>query len=662
MEAASARYATRDRFGAWGEPAMTPLQRYIQNAVDPQNFEPNLALNLEISDLINSKKGNAPREAAIAIVNYINHRNFNVSLLALSLLDICVKNCGYPFHLQISTKDFLNELVRRFPERPPIRPSRVQMKILEAIEEWRMTICQTSRYKEDLGFIRDMHRLLSYKGYVFPQVRREDAAVLNPSDNLQSADEMEEEEKAAQSAKLQELIRRGAPEDLQEANRLMKVMAGYDTKHKTDYRAKAAEEVSKIQEKARLLEERLQEFKDGDKIEEGDVFEDLANALQNAQPKIQKMCQEESDDQEAVNKLLQINDSIHRTIDRYKLIKKGDLEGASKIEKGTVGISTGVGKNADNELSLIDFDADVQPNPSAEARSNATPPKGETLEDDLLGLSFQDKPFGQTGGIALGFGANTNVPGPSLLSSSTQQSSAKPSSPAPPPQYQQAPSSSKPNYDPFASITNSHPTSRSNTPGPGHTQAQSTSLDPFASLASKPPQQPSPAPSPSMFNFAPPKISTPATTVPSQQSNGASTVTDDDWNFASALPADNTSLPSSNEMIVSKTSVTVAFKVSRSDRPEAPISIVASYSNNTSSLITEYTFQVAVTKTYTLQLTPQSGRTLQPNQVNGITQPIEINGVPRGSGNSVKMRWKASYKVGGEMKMEQGEVGSLGII
>ncbi|KAI4280912.1 MAG: hypothetical protein L6R38_004071 [Xanthoria sp. 2 TBL-2021] len=662
MEAASARYATRDRFGAWGEPALTPLQSYIQNAVDPQNFEPNLALNLKISDLINSKKGNAPREAAIAIVNYINHRNFNVSLLALSLLDICVKNCGYPFHLQISTKDFLNELVRRFPERPPIRPSRVQMKTLEAIEGWRMTICQTSRYKEDLGFIRDMRQLLSDKGYVFPQVRREDAAVLNPSDSLQSADEMEEEEKAAQSAKLQELIRRGGPEDLQEANRLMKVMAGYDTKHKTDYRAKAAEEVSKIQEKARLLEERLQKFKDGDKIEEGDVFEDLAIALQNAQPKIQKMCQEESDDQEAVNKLLQINDSIHRTIDRYKLVKKGDLEGASKIEKGTVGISTGVGKNADNELSLIDFDADVQSNPAAEASSDSAPPKGESLEDDLLGLSFQDKPFGQTGGIALGFGANTNVPGPSLLSSSTQQSSAKLPTPAPTPQYQQAPSSSKPNYDPFASIISSHSTSRSNTPGPAYPQAQSAPPDPFAALASKPPQQPSPAPSPSMFNFASPKPSTPATPMPPQQSNGASAGTDDDWNFASALPADNSTLPTSNEITVSKTSVTVVFTISRTDKPEAPISIIASYSNNTSSLITEYTFQVAVTKSYTLQLTPQSGRTLQPKQANGITQPIEINGVPRGSGNSVKMRWKASYKVGGEMKMEQGEVASLGII
>lgn len=84
---------------------------------------------------------------------------------------------------------------------------------------------------------------------------------------------MEEEERAAQSAKLQELIRRGGPEDLQEANRLMKVMAGYDNRHKTDYRAKAAEEVSKIQQKAKILEEMLQSYKTGDEVGEGDVFE-----------------------------------------------------------------------------------------------------------------------------------------------------------------------------------------------------------------------------------------------------------------------------------------------------------------------------------------------------------------------------------------------------
>jgi ADP-ribosylation factor-binding protein GGA len=91
--------------------------------------------------------------------------------------------------------------------------------------------------------------------------------------NLRSAEEMEVEEREAQSAKLQELIRRGGPKDLQEANKLMKVMAGYDTRNKTDWRAKAAEEVGRIQQKARLLEEMLQGYKQGDQIKEGDVFE-----------------------------------------------------------------------------------------------------------------------------------------------------------------------------------------------------------------------------------------------------------------------------------------------------------------------------------------------------------------------------------------------------
>lgn len=226
--------------------------------------------------------------------------------------------------------------------------------------------------------------------------------------NLKSAEEMEEEERAAQSAKLQELIRRGGPEDLQEANRLMKVMAGYDTRTKTDYRAKAAEEVGKVQQKARLLEERLTEFKPGDTMTEGDVYEELASALQSAHPKIQRMCEEESDDHEAVAKLLEINDSIHRTVERYKLMKKGDVDAAAKIAKGTLGTSTGV--NAANELSLIDFGGDGETNGSSSVSkvSNNTASQPGGLEDDLLGLSMGDSTFGQGGGISLGFGNNTS--------------------------------------------------------------------------------------------------------------------------------------------------------------------------------------------------------------------------------------------------------------
>ena len=121
------------------------------------------------------------------------------------------------------------------------------------------------------------------------------------------------------------------------------------------------------------------------------------------------MCEEESDDQEAVAKLFEINDSIHRTIERYKLTKKGDLEGASKIPKGTLGTSTGVTKTADNELSLIDFSGDLET--KADASSNADgidDQKPASVEDDLLELSLSNQTYGQSGGIALGFGANAS--------------------------------------------------------------------------------------------------------------------------------------------------------------------------------------------------------------------------------------------------------------
>ena len=121
------------------------------------------------------------------------------------------------------------------------------------------------------------------------------------------------------------------------------------------------------------------------------------------------MCEEESDDAEAVAKLLEINDSIHRTVERYKLVKKGDIEGASKIPKGTLGTSTGVGKNSANELSLIDFDPEPPAAAPTDAGSSVEAGKQPTVEDDLLGLSMEDKPFGQAGNIALGFGANTSL-------------------------------------------------------------------------------------------------------------------------------------------------------------------------------------------------------------------------------------------------------------
>ena len=48
-------------------------------------------------------------------------------------------------------------------------------------------------------------------------------------------------------------------------------------------------------------------------------------------------------------------------------------------------------------------------------------------------------------------------------------------------------------------------------------------------------------------------------------------------------------------------------------------------------------------------------------QASGITQMFSINGVAAGQADTVKMRWRASYNLGGEPRHEQGEVPALGI-
>ena len=174
---------------------ISPIEILVTRACEPTLHEPNYALHLEVAEYINQKKANklsfffskfflgffnilfflgiSPREAAMAIGRLANHRNPHVAILALALLDTLVQSCGYPFHLQISTKEFLNELVRRFPERPPPFPGPVMSRILELISGWKEGICTESRWKEDLGNIRDMHRLLTFKGYRFRDIPRQ---------------------------------------------------------------------------------------------------------------------------------------------------------------------------------------------------------------------------------------------------------------------------------------------------------------------------------------------------------------------------------------------------------------------------------------------------------------------------------------------------------
>lgn len=549
-------------------------------------------------------------------------------------MDICVKNCGYPFHLQISRKEFLNELVRRFPEKPPIAYTRVQSLILQAIQEWWETICCTSKYKDDLGYIRDMHRLLNRKGYVFPEISASEAAVLNPSDSLQSASELEKEERDAQEAKLQELIRRGTPADLQEANRLMKVMAGFQDQ-KTNYRAKVAEEVDKVRRKAELLDEMLANATPGADLSDDDVYSDIVSSLKMALPKLKSLVQEEHDDEEAVHKLLSLNDYLTSLLEKYKYLKQKDVAKAnsitimrpSNVEINTNGKSSS-GSNT-NGLSLIDFgdddDAPAAVSATSPPSSSSATPSGGSGSIDLLS---------QLGGLNLNTSSSssTNSNNSNLLFS--QSHSKTPSASA----------SSNTNTDLLASLsispqqnnnislfTPSSPPPSTNTPTTTSSSSNGPNYDILRSLSSPKPQQSVMATSP---------IASPP--VPSNAASNSF----DDWNFASPAPAppSNDSLPHpSTFSLLDDGTLNILGTVTRDSANSVHLGL--SFSNKSlNSDLSNINIQLAVKREFSIRLDPLSATTLSRFATNGITQNTYIGNV-NSQQDSVKLRWKTSYTI-----------------
>jgi ADP-ribosylation factor-binding protein GGA len=381
------------------------------------------------------------------------------------------------------------------------------------------------------------------------------------------------------------------------------------------------------------------------------------------------MCEEDSEDHEAVAKLFEINDSIHRTSERYKLIKKGDLEGANRIAAGTLGISgAGVKSGPNNELSLIDFGGPEDEEAAQPAQSQSSQPtnqsKGNALEDDLLGLSMGDSVYGSGGALTLGSSNNglADLAGPS----SSQPTPAPAPAAIPPPAQPQA---ARANYDPFGMISSPAPASKS---FQQPQQQQQKSADPFAALSGN-----SRTASPFQFQQSVKPAASPA----APQSAASLLGGDDEWTFSSALPT-QPQQPQSNTVVVIDSSVKAVFHISRPAGANDYLAIDVKVSNKTPQPISDFTLQLAVTKVrprlhitfylnphannslqaFSLQLQPQSGRNLSPNQVDGIKQAIRLQGVAPGKGNAVRMRWRASYSVAGQPREESGEVSNLGVL
>nr|XP_005893553.1 PREDICTED: TOM1-like protein 2 [Bos mutus] len=119
---------------------------------------------MEICDIINETE-EGPKDAIRALKKRLNgNRNYREVMLALTVLETCVKNCGHRFHVLVANRDFIDSVLVKVisPKNSP--PTIVQDKVLALIQAW----ADAFRSSPDLTGVVHAYEELKRKGVEFP--------------------------------------------------------------------------------------------------------------------------------------------------------------------------------------------------------------------------------------------------------------------------------------------------------------------------------------------------------------------------------------------------------------------------------------------------------------------------------------------------------------
>ncbi|XP_047222361.1 target of Myb protein 1-like isoform X2 [Girardinichthys multiradiatus] len=119
-----------------GNPFSTPVGQRIEKATSGSLQSEDWGLNLEICDIIN-ETDEGPRDAIKAIKKRIvGNKNFREIMLALTVLETCVKNCGHRFHVLVASQEFVEGVLVRsiLPKYNP--PTVLHDRVLSLIQSW----------------------------------------------------------------------------------------------------------------------------------------------------------------------------------------------------------------------------------------------------------------------------------------------------------------------------------------------------------------------------------------------------------------------------------------------------------------------------------------------------------------------------------------------
>nr|XP_020669635.1 TOM1-like protein 2 [Pogona vitticeps] len=152
-----------------GNPFTTPVGQSLEKATDGSLQSEDWTLNMEICDIINETE-EGPKDAIRALKKRLNgNKNYREVMLALTVLETCVKNCGHRFHVLIANRDFIDGVLVKIispknEENSLLHENGIVFVASSSFQAW----ADAFRSSPDLTGVVHIYEELKRKGVEFP--------------------------------------------------------------------------------------------------------------------------------------------------------------------------------------------------------------------------------------------------------------------------------------------------------------------------------------------------------------------------------------------------------------------------------------------------------------------------------------------------------------